>query len=178
MTTTPRRIERVSAALGIRAHQSARAEQDPAEIARHHHADVHHLSGLDDLDDGHPRRTGGFAVVGIARNARVLPDDIGIAVVGSVLMLFADLRKEGKRFLLRFAGRGIADEARFVDDKLLAPPARRRSYRKWNPCLSLLLSEFDVLYLSSLSIGGRSRTRSSRMSPGTVISRQASADAP
>ena len=93
-------------------------------------------------------------------------------------MLFADLRKEGKRFLLRFAGRGIADEARFVDDKLLAPRRADGLIGNGIHAFPSFLSEFNVLYLSSLSIGGRSRTRSSRMSPGTVISRQASADAP
>ena len=51
--------------LGVGAHQSAGAQQDPAEVPGHHHCDVGETCVLDDFERGQPRGFLRFAVIGI-----------------------------------------------------------------------------------------------------------------
>ena len=98
-------LHRQRRTMRIRAHQPARAQQHPAEIAGHHHGAIGQPGFLQHIQY---RNAGGalrFAVVRIAAHLP-LPQDIGIHIVGCVPMRFFLVVDKRDRLLL---GRDRAD---------------------------------------------------------------------
>ena len=104
-----RRRQRVPCAFGIRPCQAARAQQDAAEIPRHHAHHVGDVLPLEHVQHGLSRRALGLAVVAIAQN--VPADEIAPAVMPGVVILLLHLRDEFPRLLLRLHRQQMADEA-------------------------------------------------------------------
>ena len=78
------------------------------------------------FDDGQSCGAARLAVVAVAHDAHVAADDVGIAVVGGIGVLFANFLEEGKGFFLGFAGTAVSDEARFVDDEFILTALHQR----------------------------------------------------
>ena len=105
------RVQGGCARMRVGAHQPARPQQDAAEVPGDHDAAVDDAPPADDLHHRQARRARRLPVVAVADDAGVPADHIRVAVVGRVAVARPLVLQEGQRLLLRFAGRGVAQEA-------------------------------------------------------------------
>ena len=107
------------AALRIGADQSAGSEKNSPEIADNNNTAIDGICVFQDIHHRETRSAAGFSVVTVAHDTRIQADNVCIAVMTGIAMLFFYTAEKRKRFLFGFTGRGISDKTAFLNNDFI-----------------------------------------------------------
>ena len=112
-------VEGAGGSTGVGTYQAASAELDAAKVADDTDDDVGEVFFFEYLQNWHTSGARGFAIVGDAHGEAAVANNPSGADVGGLGVHVFDFCDECAGVFLAVNGHGIADEARFFDDKFI-----------------------------------------------------------